>query len=78
MSMWIFDVLWCLAGGAAAIFVLVSVIGFIREGIAAKREQRQREVTWSILFVISMVIVACAAGAAVFLAVLSTLIMRGM
>ena len=51
---------------------------FIRDGIAAKREQRHRNVTWSILFVISMVIVVCAIGGAVLLGILSMLILQGM
>ena len=78
IMLWAAGIMLWAAGAAAAVFVLVSVIGFIRDGIAAKREQRHRNVTWSILFVISMVIVVCAIGGAVLLGILSMLILQGM
>lgn len=66
---------------AAAIFAIVSTVLFIKDGIASKREGRRRKKAYTVMFIISIVIIAVAGTAAmisVMLYALASLVMRGM
>lgn len=66
---------------AATLFVIVSVVLFIKDGIASKREGRRRKKAYTVMFIISIVIIAVAGTAAmisVMLYALASLVMRGM
>ena len=66
---------------AAAIYVIVSIVLFIKDGIISKRESRRRKKAYTVMFIISIVIIAVAGTAAmisVMLYALASLVMRGM
>ena len=63
---------------AVVLFVISSVILFIRDGILAKREGRNRKIKYTVMFIISMAIIAMAAMAGIFLLLLAMAVMRSM
>lgn len=63
---------------AIILFVIVSVILFIKDGIASKKEGRQRKNTNKVMFIISMTIEALAVTVGVLLWILAVLVMRSM
>lgn len=63
---------------AVVLFVISSVILFIRDGILAKREGRNRKIKYKVMFIISMAIIAMAAMAGIFLLLLAMAVMRSM
>ena len=63
---------------AVVLFVISSVILFIRDGILAKREARNRRIKYKVMFIISMTITAMAAMTGIFLFLLAMAVMRSM
>lgn len=63
---------------AIILFVIISIILFIKDGIASKKEKRQRKNTYKVMFIISMTIVASAVTVGVLLSILAALVMRSM
>ncbi|MBD5494553.1 MAG: hypothetical protein HDR12_09325 [Lachnospiraceae bacterium] len=72
---WIFG--WSIAI-AIPVFVIVSVVLFIRDGMLAKREGRGRKIIYIVMFAISMTIIALVIMIIILLYILGTLIMRSM
>lgn len=68
---------WTIAIAAAA-FVTASVVLFIRDGIASKREGRRRKTEYTAMFIVSMVLVGLLALIGILLCILALLIMRSM
>ena len=63
---------------AVPLFVITSIILFIRDGILAKREERKRKTCYTVMFIISMVIIALVVALSLLLTLLSMLVIRGM
>ena len=63
---------------AMAVFVIMSTVMFIRDGIKAKREGRARNGNITALFIISIIIVIFAVIIFIFLSVMASQIMLGM
>lgn len=63
---------------AVPLFVITSIILFIRDGILAKREERKRKTCYTVMFIISMVIIALVVAFSLLLTLLSMLVIRGM
>ena len=63
---------------AVVLFVISSVILFIRDGILAKSEGRNRKIKYKVMFIISMAITAMAAMIGIFLFLLAIAVMRSM
>ena len=63
---------------AIPVFVIVSVVLFIRDGMLAKREGRGRKIIYIVMFAISMTIIALVIMIIILLYILGTLIMRSM
>lgn len=76
------DILITICGWAAAIlsvvFVAASVILFVRDGIAAKREGRKISTKYTVMFIIGMTIAGCWLMILIFIQLLSFLVMRSM
>ena len=72
---WIFG--WSIAI-AIPVFVIVSVVLFIRDGMLAKREGRGRKIIYIVMFAISMTIIALVIMIIILLYILGKLIMRSM
>lgn len=76
------DILFQLIGWtitiAISIFVIVSVVLFIRDGILAKREGKGRKMIYIVMFGISMTIITLVIIIVILLYVLGMLIMRSM
>ena len=68
---------WTIAIAVTA-FVITSIVLFIMDGIASKREGRNRKKEYTVLFIINMVIVGLTALFAILLSILAVLIMRSM
>ena len=66
------------AAAAVTAFVIASVVLFIRDGIASKREGRSRKTEYTVMFIIGMVLVGLVALIAILLTILAVLIMRSM
>ena len=63
---------------AVVLFVISSVVLFIRDGIHAKSEGRNRKIKYKVMFIISMAITAMAAMIGIFLFLLAIAVMRSM
>lgn len=63
---------------AVPLFIITSTILFIRDGILAKREERKRKTCYTVMFIISMVIIALVVALSLLLTLLSMLVIRGM
>lgn len=63
---------------AVFLFVIVSIVLFIKDGIKAKQEGRERNQTYKHMFIISMVIIGLAVVIGIMLCVLAASIMRSM
>ena len=67
----LFGILALIVALAVPIFIITSIVLFIRDGINAKKEGRKRETGFTIMFIISMVIIALILLFTVFLTILS-------
>ena len=63
---------------AVAMFFVFSVVMFIKDGIASKREGRRRKTAYTVMFVISTAVVGTAASFFVLTVVLGSLVILGM
>lgn len=63
---------------AIALFVLASIVLFIKDGMDSKKEGRRRKTIYTVMFIISMVIVVLFILGIIFLSILAMLIMRSM
>lgn len=63
---------------ATSLFVIVSIVLFIKDGIRAKREGEGRKKTYTVMFVISMAIIALVVLIGILLCILAMLVMRSM
>ncbi len=72
------NILGLLIRAAVFLFVIVSVVLFIKDGIKAKQEGRERNQTYKHMFIISMMIVGLAVVIGIMLCVLAASIMRSM
>ncbi len=72
------QILWWTVTTAIFLFVIVSVVLFIKDGIRAKREGTGRKKKYTVMFIISMAITALAAVLAILLSILAVSIMRSM
>ena len=63
---------------AIALFAVVSVVLFIKDGIASKREGRSRKKKYTVMFIISMAVIGLAAVIGILLLALTALIMLSM
>ena len=76
------DILIQIVGWAITIeivvFVIVSVALFIKDGIVSKREGRNRNKKYTVMFIISMVIIGLLVVIGVLLSILAILVMRSM
>ena len=74
----LFSILGLLIILAVPIFIITSIILFIRDGILAKREERKRDTGYTVMFIISMAIIAVIIAFCLFLYMLSMLVVKGM
>lgn len=63
---------------AFSLFVIVSIVLFIKDGILARREGRGRKKIYTVMFIISMAIIALVMVLLTLLCILSMLVMRSM
>ena len=63
---------------AIPLFIIVSIVLFIRDGILAKRKGTGRKVTYTVMFIISMTIIALVIIIGILLFTLIMRDMRGM
>ena len=63
---------------AIALFAVASVVLFIKDGIASKREGRSRKKKYTVMFIIGMAVIGLAAVIGTLLFVLTMLIMMSM
>ena len=63
---------------ALFVFVIVSIILFIKDGIRAKREETGRETYIKVMFIISMAIIALVVVGWILFYILGILFMRSM
>lgn len=68
---------WAITLGIT-IFVIVSIVLFIKDGIASKKEGRSRNKIITVMFIISMVIIGLLIVIGILLSILAMLVMRGM
>ena len=68
---------WAIALGIT-IFVIVSIVLFIKDGIASKKEGRSRNKKITVMFIVSMVIIGLLIVIGIFLSILAMLVMRSM
>ncbi len=68
---------WAITIGIV-VFVIVSIALFIRDGIVSKREGRNRNKKYTVMFIISMVIIGLLVVIGVLLSILAILVMRSM
>lgn len=61
-----------------AVFVIMSTVMFIRDGIKAKKEGRARNGNITALFIISIIIVIFSVMFVIFLSIMASQIMLGM
>ena len=62
----------------SVVFVAASVILFVKDGIAAKREGRKISTKYTVMFIIGMTIAGCGLMILIFIQLLSWLVMRSM
>lgn len=60
------------------LFVIISIVQFIKDGIASKKEGRGRNKKYTVMFIISMAIVGSAVVIGTLLFILTLLVMRSM
>lgn len=63
---------------AISLFVIVSIVLFIKDGMVAKREGTGRKKLYTVMFIISMAIIALVVVIGILLFVLAMLVMRSM
>ena len=61
-----------------ALYVIISVILFIKDGIDSKKQGRVRNKIYTVMFIIGMVIVGLVVMVMILLIMLATLFMRSM
>ena len=74
--LWLFGVAVFLI--ALFVFVIISIISFIMDGIRAKREETGRETYIKVMFIISMAIIALVVVGWILFYILGMLFMRSM
>ena len=77
----ILQIVGWIAAIAAAIFVIFSIVLFIKDGMDSKKESRHRKKVYTVMFIISIAIIAVAGAAAmisIMLYALASLVMKGM
>lgn len=68
---------WAITIGIV-VFVIASIVLFVRDGIVSKREGRNRNKKYTVMFIISMVIIGLLVVIGVLLSILAILVMRSM
>lgn len=68
---------WAITLGIT-IFVIVSIVLFIKDGIASKKEGRSRNKKITVMFIVSMVIIGLLMVIGILLSILAMLVMRSM
>lgn len=68
---------WAITLGIT-IFVIVSIVLFIKDGIASKKEGRSRNKKFTVMFIVSMVIIGLLIVIGILLSILAMLVMRSM
>ena len=68
---------WAIALGIT-IFVIVSIVLFIKDDIASKKEGRSRNKKITVMCIVSMVIIGLLIVIGIFLSILAMLVMRSM
>lgn len=68
---------WAITIGIV-VFVIASIVLFISDGIVSKREGRNRNKKYTVMFIISMVIIGLLVVIGVLLSILAILVMRSM
>lgn len=68
---------WAITFGIVA-FVIISIVLFIRDEIVSKREGRNRNKKYTVMFIISMVIIGLLVVIGILLSILAILVMRSM
>jgi hypothetical protein len=68
---------WAITLGIT-IFVIVSIVLFIKDGIASKKEGRIRNKKFTVMFIVSMVIIGLLIVIGILLSILAMLVMRSM
>lgn len=68
---------WAITLGIT-IFVIVSIVLFIKDGIASKKEGRSRNKKITVMFIVSMVIIGLLIVIGILLSILAMLVMRSM
>lgn len=74
----LFKILGCAVPILLVIFIVISIILFIKDGKRAKRDGTGRKLSYTVIFIIGMAIVHLTLLAVITLCVLSVLIMYGM
>ena len=60
------------------IYVTISIVMFIRDGIKAKKEGRKRKAVFIVMFIIAIILTVIALAFAALIGLLAMAIMRGM
>jgi len=68
---------WAITLGIT-IFVIVSIVLFIKDGIASKKEGRSRNKKFTVMFIVSMVMIGLLIVIGTLLSMLAMLVMRSM
>ena len=68
---------WAITLGIT-IFVIVSIVLFIKDGIASKKEGRSRNKKFTVMFIVSMVMIGLLIVIGILLSMLAMLVMRSM
>ncbi len=63
---------------ALTLFVIISIVMFIKDGIASKKEGRNRNKGYTVMFIISMAIIGLFVVIGILLSILAMLVMIGM
>lgn len=58
--------------------MIVSIVLFIKDGIASKKEGRSRNKKFTVMFIVSMVIIGLLIVIGILLSILAMLVMRSM
>lgn len=59
-------------------FVIISIVVFIKDGRSAKKENRDRNKNYTVMFIVSMIIVGLLVVVGILLGILAMLVMRSM
>jgi hypothetical protein len=59
-------------------FVIISIVVFIKDGKSAKKENRDRNKNYTVMFIVSMIIIGLLVVVGILLGILAMLVMRSM